>query len=1652
MKAQPPFLTDDEADLAWHRSNEATFGHQLDEEDIKQQMDILQKILDQRKQDDLANRQPNPNLLSSRVFRQGIKTITSDKTTKNRSDQSKSPKQTFLKTGAVQRGKNQGILKNNHLVDQSSSSSETSFSAQRMPTVNQERLTGQTAGILCAPESTKSSGNALSPSDHQRLETRDQKSVAPSERMDLTALTTLFNPFGDLPEEDMTPEDIALWDKLANATDKFEAASIIQPAADKEEVNSTECRPSKIGRQRGKPKDTHNEEGNRNAVRKRKPVNDFGQDTFWNRPGSAKRKADSDPKVLAAIETSFAPHDLIVDTGASHVLFQQKHMGLLTHVQLTQPGKNPFAVLRAANGQILTAIGKGIFRVKHIAVLAYVFRDEDLVHNLLGIAPFADCGCKAVFTADAFSLYHRKTLILAGKRHSANLWHISLDREPTSMKTAQLHRSANPPAQPVLLLNADTRQNSKYVQFVHACMGSPPPTTFLHAVQKGYLAGEHQFPRLTAKMVRQYMPNSEATARGHLNKTPTAQPHSDSQSVSALRRAHRRSQRILKTKSEGQPPTPSVLFDPTKVPKSTTIHMDYTGRLPSRGSAGTLCFLVACWGSYIHLEPLASMKGTDTAAAITKALLFFLERQVHLDTIRMDNQSSPEVRLVAEKFHLKWELVNPYQKEPNRAERAIRTAKNHIIAVRSGFHRDCSQSLIDRCLFQVELTLNLMHPFEYDPDVSAHHGLLGERFNFARHPIAPLGAKVLTWDSPDTRGSWADHGVNGIYLGPAMRHFRGFHIWVPQTAAARVSGTVWWFLKPFVPDEDLLSPDNSRVLYPPTKDRLAPSVDGSDLLGRCFLDPSLGVCCITRLGPILTPDDDTLAVTLHYRCLSTQGEHIATVDQIAQWIRDGPLLSPPSEEVGRDPSAPVSYPMYAPYNISEDTSPEIPAVQRAPTAPMHDPTIPPILPLNEDETALPRVSPATNPLRRSNRKRKAPDFLIPKLKGKVYFASTATSTRKQRVPAVWTYLGKQRVTQPEVKIQRLSRMNDKSDSSSEYKKLFWRYRDYLRTRRVQRMKWLDRWSIRGDAMATSSHTAADFYERAMPRSTLPPVFPDGPLNLNPDGTTITYTKSHKGPHAAQWAQADDEEMERLFKSGTLRPIMFCNIPSDKNATYVNPVCNEKVKDDGAMKFRTRATIGGDRIDYPYTTTAITAELESIKLLLNAMISDNAAFSTVDLEDFYLGTTLPHPEYIRIPAKFISKKVMEFYLLEKFLYKGALFCIVLKTHYGLPQAGALSQARLFAHLEQHGYHQLFHAPALFRNSDGSIRFALVVDDFAVVWSSKKAMKHFLQTLRKMYTIKVDYHGSRYLGLDIAINRQQRHVTLSMPGYILKLLKKIRPNGIKGARTPSSYCQPNYKHATAQTATVDSTPLASPAQQKELQVVVGTLLYYARTVDPSILTVVHELGSVQASPSVQDMLKMERLLQYVSVHQLHGLRFHASNMQLQIQSDASYLSRTKARSVLGGFHYLGSTEYINGPFFCTSKIISCIVTSAAEAELGAAFQNAQKGAQFRNTLIELGYPQQASTILVDNTVAEGLAKDTVNARRSKSMDVRFFWLRDRVKKGEFLIKHLQGRYNISDFFTKPLPTDKFYQFLLFLIVVIDANFTTPKRQTVVMSKML
>jgi len=45
---------------------------------------------------------------------------------------------------------------------------------------------------------------------------------------------------------------------------------------------------------------------------------------------------------------------------------------------------------------------------------------------------------------------------------------------------------------------------------------------------------------------------------------------------------------------------------------------------------------------------------------------------------------------------------------------------------------------------------------------------------------------------PKSRGTWAPHGVEGWYLGPAMDHYRSYHVYVPSTKATRIADKLAW--------------------------------------------------------------------------------------------------------------------------------------------------------------------------------------------------------------------------------------------------------------------------------------------------------------------------------------------------------------------------------------------------------------------------------------------------------------------------------------------------------------------------------------------------------------------------------------------------------------------------------------------------------------------------------------------------------------------------------------------------------------------------------------------------------------------------------------------------------------------------------------------
>jgi hypothetical protein len=150
-----------------------------------------------------------------------------------------------------------------------------------------------------------------------------------------------------------------------------------------------------------------------------------------------------------------------------------------------------------------------------------------------------------------------------------------------------------------------------------------------------------------------------------------------------------------------------------------------------------------------------------------------------------------------------------------------------------------------------------------------------------------------------------------------------------------------------------------------------------------------------------------------------------------------------------------------------------------------------------------------------------------------------------------------------------------------------------------------------------------------------------------------------------------------------------------------------------------------------------------------------------------------------------------------------------------------------------------------------------------------------------------------------------------------------------------------------------------------------------------------------------------------------------MILQSLSDAFYLCRPRARSVYGCFNYLGDRNAIYGSISFESWMISCVVASVAETELTGGFRAAQMSVQHCRILHDLGYPQPPTLLRMDNIMAIGLAQGFLNAKRSKSMDMRFFWLIDRVAQ------------NIADhcFHKTTLPKGNCYQFFPYLAVNMD-----------------
>jgi hypothetical protein len=172
----------------------------------------------------------------------------------------------------------------------------------------------------------------------------------------------------------------------------------------------------------------------------------------------------------------------------------------------------------------------------------------------------------------------------------------------------------------------------------------------------------------------------------------------------------------------------------------------------------------------------------------------------------------------------------------------------------------------------------------------------------------------------------------------------------------------------------------------------------------------------------------------------------------------------------------------------------------------------------------------------------------------------------------------------------------------------------------------------------------------------------------------------------------------------------------------------------------------------------------------------------------------------------------------------------------------------------------------------------------------------------------------------------------------------------------------------------------------------------------------------------MQKCKQFLDYAGTQEEAVLTYKASDMILAVHSDASYLNEKNSRSRVGGHHFLSSNTDIpanNGAVLNVSAVIKAVLSSAAEAKIGGLFINAKHAVPQRHLLEEMGHPQPPTPIQTDNTTAHGIANNKIQPKATKSMDMKYHWIRDREAQEQFRIYWRPGPTNKGDYWTKHHP---------------------------------
>ena len=505
-----------------------------------------------------------------------------------------------------------------------------------------------------------------------------------------------------------------------------------------------------------------------------------------------------------------------------------------------------------------------------------------------------------------------------------------------------------------------------------------------------------------------------------------------------------------------------------------------------------------------------------------------------------------------------------------------------------------------------------------------------------------------------------------------------------------------------------------------------------------------------------------------------------------------------------------------------------------------------------------------------------------------------------------------------------------------------------------------------------------------------------------------YSEAMQSDESEKWKEAMDTEIESLAENETFDLVP---LPEGKRAVGGRWVYTIKDTPDDSEIFKARYVAKGytqvQGTDYGDTFSP-TAKITSIRVLLQIAVQHDMTIHQMDVKTAYLNAPIDCVIFMDQPEGF------------EVVGEGTqrLVCRLRKSLYGLKQSGRNWNNILHKFLVDNLCIRSLIDPCVYFLKN-NIEFAMLliwVDDIIIAANSFKSVDRIKALLKGKFKMKDLGPVKYFLGIEFS---HEEGIKIRQSRYISKILEKegmsqCKPRTTPCEANPSSFNEKNDK---------DRATLTS----RKYRELVGSLIYLMTCTRPDISWVVTKLSQHLDKPEDADWVMLKHVLRYLKGTIDHGLYYQKSKNGLVLTgySDSDWASSTDDRRSTTGFYY--SLNPAGPPVSWKSKKQPTVALSSCEAEYMALSASIQE-ACFLDMLLKdlVVLPDLPISVYGDNQGAIALVKNQIIHKRSKHIDVRFHFIREKYVSKFVDVIYVQTDENVADVMTKPATKSKLLKF--------------------------